>query len=42
MVHVALPKWPINYFELDHQSRQQALRACSSNMYTVKSGAMTL
>ena len=32
-VHVALPKWPINQFNLVQQSRQHALRAYFSTIY---------
>jgi hypothetical protein len=35
MVHVALPKQPINQFELFQPSRQFALRAYCPNIYTV-------
>ena len=31
--HIALPKQPINQFELDQQSRQQVLKAYSSIIY---------
>ena len=41
MVQVALPEQPINFFEQDHQSRQETLRAYCSNMYTLRSGDMT-
>ena len=34
-MHVALPKRPINQFNLIQQSRQQALRAFYPNIYTV-------
>ena len=30
-----LPKWPRNQFKPVHQSRQQALRGCPPNIYTV-------
>ena len=36
--HVALHKQPINEFKLDHQRRQQALRAYCPNIYTVPKG----
>ena len=34
-MHLVLPKWPINQFEQDQQSRQQVLRAYCPNVYTV-------
>ena len=33
-VGVALPKWPINSFKLDHQMRQHSLRAYCPNTVT--------
>ena len=35
LLSVALPKWPINQFILDHQSRQHAVRDYCPNIYTV-------
>ena len=40
-MHVALPKQPINWFQLGQQSRQQALRAYCSNIYTVLIGLIS-
>ena len=34
-VHVALSKWPISQYKLDHQSRKKVLRAYIPNIYTV-------
>ena len=39
MLHVVLPKRPINEFKLDQQSRQQALKAYCPNIYTVVGGS---
>jgi hypothetical protein len=33
MVHITLPKWPINQFKPDQQTRKQALRAYCPNIY---------
>ena len=38
MLHVTLPKWPINPFKPVQQSRQQVLRAYCPNIYTVGQG----
>ena len=34
-IHLAMPKRPINQFEMNQQSRQLALRAFCPNIYTV-------
>ena len=39
-IHVALPKWPLNQFKLDHKSKQQALRDYYSDIYAVVFGLL--
>ena len=36
LVHVTLPKWPINWFKLDQQSIQQAIElVCCKNWQNI-------
>ena len=40
-IHLAMPKRPINQFEMNQQSRQLALRAFCPNIFTVIEGPAT-